>query len=71
MKRWHVGDEVRLLSPRRGSMGCYVYPLNEVSAGTKAERMTPTLTFLSGAFAKDSGALALRRKARGMGRGVG
>ena len=21
-------------------MGCYVYPLNEVSAGTKAERMT-------------------------------
>ena len=24
---------------RRGSMGCYVYPLNEVSAGAKAERV--------------------------------
>ena len=33
---------------RRGSMGCYVYPLNEVSAGAKA-----ALTFLSGASAED------------------
>ena len=29
-------------------MGCYVYLLNEVSAGTKAEEVTtPALTFLS------------------------
>ena len=36
-------------------MGCYVYPLNDVSAGAKAERVnfTPALTFLSGASAEE------------------
>ena len=42
---------------RRGSMGCYVYTLNEVSAGEKAERVgrnfTPALNFHSGASAEE------------------